>query len=308
MAANTKNSFPINFIQLFADGGAAAGSAGDGAPVDGGAAQQQTTGVKTNPLADVKYGKQEPSPAAGETTTVSEDRNTKFEALIKGEYKDLYDARIQETVRKRLAGNEAAVKKYNALAPVLDLLTSKYGVNADDTEALAKAIEDDETYYEDEAMESGKTVREIKELRKMKRENAALKEQLEERNRAEKADATMSAWMAQADEVKGVYPNFDFKAELQNEQFKQLLLANIPVRTAFEVVHKDEIIPAAMQYAAAQAEQKVANSVRAGKSRPTEGAAGGNGAVQVKSDPSRFTKADIDEIARRVARGEKIYL
>ena len=248
------------------------------------------------------------SPAAGEETNVSKDRNSKFDALIKGEFKDLYDARVQETIRKRLAGNEAAVKKFNALAPVLDLLTTKYGVDAEDTEALAKAIEDDEAFYEDEAMESGKTVREIKEIRKMKRENAALKEQIEAKNKAEQADATIGAWLDQANELKTVYPGFDFKAELQNEQFKQLLLANIPVRTAFEVVHKDEIIPAAMQYTAAQVQQKVANSVRAGKSRPAEGAAGGHGAVTVKSDPSRFTKADIDEIARRVARGEKIYL
>ena len=296
-----------DFIQLFADGGAAAGGDGGAGAPSGVPAAAQTTGAKDNPLADVQYGKQAP-PAAGEETNVSEDRNSKFDALIKGEFKDLYDARVQETIRKRLAGNEAAVKKFNALAPVLDLLTTKYGVDAEDTEALAKAIEDDEAFYEDEAMESGKTVREIKEIRKMKRENAALKEQIEAKNKAEQADATIGAWLDQANELKTVYPGFDFKAELQNEQFKQLLLANIPVRTAFEVVHKDEIIPAAMQYTAAQVQQKVANSVRAGKSRPAEGAAGGHGAVTVKSDPSRFTKADIDEIARRVARGEKIYL
>ena len=231
-----------DFIQLFADGGAAAGGDG-GAGAPSGVPAAQTTGAKENPLADVQYGKQAP-PAAGEETNVSEDRNSKFDALIKGEFKDLYDARVQETIRKRLAGNEAAVKKFNALAPVLDLLTTKYGVDAEDTEALAKAIEDDEAFYEDEAMESGKTVREIKEIRKMKRENAALKEQIEAKNKAEKADATMGAWLDQANELKTVYPGFDFKAELQNEQFKQLLLANIPVRTAFEVVHKDEIIPA----------------------------------------------------------------
>lgn len=293
------------FIQLFADGGGAAGgSAGAGAAAgEASAAAAAPTGGKENPLANVQYGKQAPTP-----TPAGEDRNAQFDALIKGEYKDQYAAKIQETLQKRLANTEAKTKKYDALAPVLDLLTSKYGVDAEDTEALAKAIEDDEAFYEDEAMESGKSVREIKELRKMKRENAALKEQIEQKNKAEKADATMSAWMNQADELKTVYPNFDFKTELQNEQFKQLLLANIPVRTAFEVVHKDEIIPAAMQYTASQVEQKVANSVRAGKSRPTEGAAGNHGAVTVKSDPSRFTKADIEEISRRVARGEKIYL
>ena len=63
-----------------------------------------------------------------------------------------------------------------------------------------------------------------------------------------------------------------------------------------------------MQYTAKQVEAKVANNVRAGQKRPAEGAAGGRSAVQVKSDPSKFTKADMDEIARRVARGERIVL
>ena len=63
-----------------------------------------------------------------------------------------------------------------------------------------------------------------------------------------------------------------------------------------------------MQYTAKQVEAKVANNVRAGQKRPAEGAASGRSAVQVKSDPSQFTKADMDEITRRVARGERIVL
>jgi len=61
-----------------------------------------------------------------------------------------------------------------------------------------------------------------------------------------------------------------------------------------------------MQYTAQQVEQKVANSVRAGQRRPAEAAMGGNGGVVHKSDVSKLTKADIEEINRRVARGERI--
>lgn len=297
---------PFFNIQLFAEGGGAA-AGGEGAAAAAPVAAPQQPGVKSNPLADVQYGKQESAPAAGEKGS-AEERNSRFEELIKGEFKDLYDARVQNTIRERLKGNEATVQKYNALAPVLDLLAGKYGVEADNIEALSKAIEEDETFYEDEALEKGLTVQQVKEIRKMQRENAALKAQVEERSRKESADATYAAWMQQAESLKQVYPSFDFATEAQNEQFRRLLQSGIPLQTAFEVIHKDEIIPAAMQYTAKQVEAKVANNVRAGQKRPAEGAAGGRSAVQVKSDPSKFTKADMDEIARRVARGERIVL
>lgn len=297
---------PFFNIQLFAEGGGAP-AGGDGAAAAAPAEGPQPTGVKGNPLADVQYGKQESTPDAGEKTS-EDDRNSRFEELIKGEYKDLYDSRVQDTIRQRLKGNEAIVQKYNALAPMLDLLAGKYGVEPDDVDALSKAIEDDETFYEEEALEKGMSVQQVKEYRKMMRENKALKEQMEAQKNQQQADATVAAWMRDADAVKQIYPNFDFRTELQNDQFRMLIQSNIPVQTAYEVVHKDELIPAAMQFTAKQVEAKVANNVRAGQKRPAEGAASSRSAVQVKSDPSKFTKADMDEIERRVARGERIVL
>ena len=297
---------PFFNIQLFAEGGGAP-AGGDGAAAAAPAEGPQLTGVKGNPLADVQYGKQESAPDAGEKTS-EDDRNSRFEELIKGEYKDLYDSRVQDTIRQRLKGNEAIVQKYNALAPMLDLLAGKYGVEPDNVEALSKAIEDDETFYEEEALEKGMSVQQVKEYRKMMRENKALKEQMEAQKNQQQADATVAAWMRDADAVKQIYPNFDFRTELQNDQFRMLIQSNIPVQTAYEVVHKDELIPAAMQFTAKQVEAKVANNVRAGQKRPAEGAASSRSAVQVKSDPSKFTKADMDEIERRVARGERIVL
>ena len=254
----------------------------------------------------MQYGKQdEPAPAAAEQIN-TEDRTARFEELIKGEFKDLYDARVQETIQKRLKGNEATVQKYNALAPVLDLLAGKYGVKADDIEGLSKAIEEDETFYEDEALEKGLTVEQVKSIRKMERENAQLRAEMAQQRNRQMADAQYAEWMQQAEQVKGVYPSFDFQAELQNEQFRNLLRSNVPIQTAYEVIHKDEIIPAAMQFTAQKVSEKVANNIRAGMNRPTEGAMGNRSSVVVKSDVSQLTKADRDEIDRRVARGERV--
>lgn len=295
-------------IQLFGeggggDGGTGAGAAGEG-PASAEGAVAQPSGVNRNPLANVQYGKQESAPDAA--VPKAEDRNAQFEALIKGEYKDLYDAKMQDTIQKRLKGTAETVQKYQALTPVLQMLGEKYGVDASDVTALSKAIEDDESFYENEALERGLTVEQVKEIRKMQRENEALKAQMEQAEMQSRADALYAAWMEQAEQTKRVYPSFDLQTELQNEQFRNLLQSNVPLQTAFEVIHKDEIIPAAMQYTAQKITEKVTNSIRAGKTRPQEGAMGNRSPVQVKSDVSQLTKADIDEINRRVARGERI--
>ena len=307
-----KNYFiiPMLNLQLFAEGGAGAG-AGDGGTaegqgVTGAAALPQTKGEKNNPLAGVKYGIQEEAPAAEVQTVAQPDRNAEFERLIKGEYKDLYDARMQDTIQKRLKGTKETVDKFNALTPTLDLLASKYGVDAGDIEALNKAISEDDSYYEQEALDKGMTVQQLKEIKKMERENANLKAQMEEAQRQENGKKLYAQWMQQAEEAQKVYPSFDIRAEMNNPKFVDLLRSNIDVRTAYEVLHKDEIIPAAMQFTAQTVESKLAKKIASNGARPTENGMSSQSAAVVKSDVSQLSKADRAEIIRRVQRGEKI--
>lgn len=309
-------------LQLFAEGAGGTGTAGaagigtgaEGTSVtEGNALPQSKRGVKNNPLADVKYGIQDdPQDTAVETTTEAEaqpvDRNAEFEKLIKGEYKDLYDARMQDTIQRRLKGSKETVDKYNALSPTLELLAKKYGVDANNIEALNKAIEEDDSYYEEEALEKGITVEQLKEYKKMEKENAELRRQMQEKTARENGQKLYAQWMEQANEAKKVYPSFDLRAEMNNPKFVELLKANIDVRTAFEVLHKDDIIPAAMQYTAKTVEQKIANKIIANGSRPAENGSSSQSATVVKSDPSKYTKADRAEIMRRVLAGEKIRL
>ena len=296
-------------LQLFGEGtgGGDGGTGAEGATgATATAAVSQTKGAK-NPLADVKYGIQEdatPSPEVKETAT--EDRNARFEALIKGEFKDLYDARMQDTIQKRLKGSKETVDRYNALTPTLEMLAKKYGVDPNDINALNKAIEEDDSYYEEEALEKNMSVQQLKEIKKMERENADLKRQMQEQERRENADRLYSHWMQQSEAIKSVYPSFDLRAELQNPRFTDLLRNNVDVRTAYEVLHKDEIIPAAMHFTAKTVEQKLTNKVIANGARPVENGNSSQGATVVKSDVSQLSKADRAEIIRRVQRGERI--
>ena len=308
----SESFIPMLSLQVFADGGSSAGGAGDGGTAQGqgvkaGAASQQT-GAKGNPLAEVKYGiqQEESAPAAEVQSTTEPDPNAEFEKLIKGQYKAQYDAKVQDTIQKRLKGTKEAVDKFTALQPTIEILARKYGVDAGDIAALNKAIEDDDSYFEQEAMEKGMSVKQLKEFRTIERENADLRQQMQERQKQESANRLYSQWMQQAEDTKKVYPSFDLRAEMGNSEFVKLLNSNVDVRTAYEVLHKDEIIPAAMQFTAKTVESKIANKIAAGGARPAENGMNTGSAAVVKSDVSQLTKADRQEIIRRVARGEKI--
>lgn len=309
--------FPIN-LQLFADGGAAAGDgAGEGTGVSAPAAGVQTKGVKANPYANVVFGKQ---PAqAKETVPAAEvqkepehsdpvDLNAEFEALIKGKYKDAYDKRTQDTIRQRLKGANETSAKYEAMLPVMDMLAAKYGVDAADPAAMVKAIEKDDEFFSAAAMEMGMEPKAFRGYTQVKAENARLKAQQAEKAKQAQLNQQYAVWEQQAQQARNLYPNLDLNVESQNPQFRQLLFAGVDVGTAYTVIHKDDIIGGAMQHTAQTVKQQVANSIAAAGKRPTENGMSGQSAVEVKADPSKWSKKDRAEVIRRAARGEKIYL
>ena len=287
-----KNSFLMTLnLQLFAEGAGDGGTGSEGATGETGTAAVSQTSITD----------------ADGTTATTIDREAEFEKLIKGEYKDLYDARMQDTIQKRLKGQKETVDKYEALAPTLDTLAKKYGVDASDIDALNKAIEEDDAYYEEEALEKGITVEQLKQIRKMERENAELKKLRDEQNAKEAAEKKVASWMEESKQVKAIYPQFDLKSEMQNPKFIDLLrVPGVDVRTAYELTHKDDIIAGAMQFTAKTVEKKIADKIAANGARPTENGLNSQSASLTKSNVSQLSKADILDIQRRVARGEKI--
>ena len=79
------------------------------------------------------------------------------------------------------------------------------------------------------------------------------------------------------------------------------------MKTAFEVAHMDELMSGAMHYTAQKVAQQVTNNIRAKAARPAENGMSNKAAVHdVRADVTKLSKADRDEIARRIQRGEKI--
>ena len=289
-----KNLFLMTLdLQMFAEG---AGSGDGGTGSEGATGATETAAVSQTSITD-----------ADGTTATNIDREAEFEKLIKGEYKDLYDARMQDTIKNRLKGQKETVEKYEALAPTLETLAKKYGVDVSDIKALNKAIEEDDAYYEEEAIEKGISVEQLKEFKKMERENTELKKLRDEQKSREAAEKKVAGWMEESKQVKTIYPQFDLKSEMQNPKFIDLLrVPGVDVRTAYELTHKDEIIAGAMQFTAKTVEKKIADKIAANGARPTENGLNSQSASLTKSDVSQLSKADILDIQRRVARGEKV--
>ncbi len=298
---------PVLHLQLFADGGAAGGGgAGDGAGtgVTAPAAGVQTTGVKSNPQA----ADGTPAAEVQKTEPAVVDRKAEFDRMIKGDYKDLYDSKVQEIVQRRLKGPSEAAEKYRALTPTLELLAKHYGVeDPADIKALTAAIEADDSLIEKLAMEKNMTPDEYRRIQKVERENAKLKREVAERQQKEAAAKQYQIWMNQAEQAKNFYPSLNLDAELTNPVFRDLIKNPIiSIQTAYEIIHKDEITAGLLRHATEQASKQVAASVAANGARPAENGSGAQSPATVKLDPSKMTKAQRQDFRRRAAMGEKI--
>lgn len=308
-------------LQLFADGGDGAGGAtGDAGAIAADAGQQTSVPTprrRQNPNANTIYGQvEDPGQAqAGQAQNQPQNQKMSFDDLLKADpdYKAAYDERVQKAINGRFRQAKALEDDRAKLNPVLELLADKYGIKADDVskmdlDGLVKAIQEDDSYYEEEALERGISVDSLKQLKKMERENATLKKQMQQTAYEEQNRQKVLSMQSQAEELKATYPGFDLNAEMQsNPVFARMVWeSNIPVRTAFEAVHHDEIMSGAIQAAAQRTRQMVAQTVQANAMRPVENGMTGAPAALHVTDPKKLTREQRQDIRARVNRGERI--
>jgi hypothetical protein len=226
-----------------------------------------------------------------------------------------YNKQMQAVVQSRLKNAKAAEENMAKLAPALELLARRHGLDAAnmDYEAIAKAINDDDAYYEDIALEQGVTLETAKRMDQQERERAR-KQREEARNlEQQKFHNHFMKLEQQGEALKKVFPKFDLRKELQNPVFARMTSPNVgvSVEDAYHAVHRREIMQAGMQVTAQQTKQKIANAIQAGSRRPDENGTSGQSASVTTFDYSKASKAQRDALKREIyaakARGEKLY-
>lgn len=277
---------------------------------EGGAAApapaQAAEGAQTTTGGAPEAGGQDTAPDAGEQQTKSpEDLEKEFKALIKGQYKEQFGKEFQKAFDRRY-GKEirATQERMKGQQPIIDLLSTRYGVKDGDMDGLMKAIQGDKGMWESAAEEAGMPVDQYKAFQAMRAENQRLHEAQRESIVRQMARRQIAQWQADSVGMTDIYPGFDLQTELQNPAFKAMLRAGASVRNAYEACHIDEIKTRLVQETAKTTEKKVTDNIRAKGGRPAE--AGGAPGVTVKFSVETSTKEQRAELARRAKAGEKI--
>lgn len=240
--------------------------------------------------------------AAGTEGAPARDFDAEFSELISGEFKAAYDKKVQGIVKDRLKGAKQTESRLKDAEELLSLVGERYGWDGKDTAVLRESLESDRAYLESEALEKGMTVEQLAELKRMERENKVLREKQRAAEERAAFEQKFAGWSAEADALKGIYPNLNLTEEFNNPQFVRLLDSGVDVKAAYQAVHFDELMGGALQYTAQQAQKAALDGVRANGIRPNEnGAKGSHGASQ-KLDVTKLTREDRLRLAEEARR------
>lgn len=247
--------------------------------------------------------------AAGTTATGAEtggesrDFHAEFDTMVKGDYKEAFDTRVQKIVQNRLKHSKQTENRLQDAESVLALVGERYNLDGKDFAALKAALEGDRQYLEAEALEKGMTVEQLAQFKKMERENKAFQEQIQADRQRQEFEQKFAAWATEAEQLKAKFPELDLATEFDNPEFVRMLDNGIGVGTAYQAVHFDDLMGGALQHTAVQTEKKVLDSIRARGARPAENGAGGSsGAREKPIDVTKLTKQQRQELIERARR------
>lgn len=226
-----------------------------------------------------------------------------------------YNKEISAIVSQRVKAAKASEEALQKLTPALEVLARKYGLDADklDYDALAKAVSDDSSYYENRALEMGVPVETAKRIDQQERDTARQKRIEQDALERQRIEQHIAKLQREGDELKQTFPNFNLRQELNNPVFARMTSPSVglSVADAYYAVHRNEIQAASMQVAAKKTAEKLSNAIAANSGRPQENGTSSQAPSVSTFDYRKMSKAQREDLKRRIrdaaARGEKLY-
>ncbi|MBR4306063.1 MAG: hypothetical protein IKT78_04385 [Ruminiclostridium sp.] len=167
---------------------------------------------------------------------------------------------------------EMKTRQHQSEGELVRLMAERFGVAKNDYEAIKTAINED--------MAKGKS---------------------------DDVSEKLKAWQEREAKVKEVYPDFELARELSNRDFFNLCYNGVDVMTAYQVLHFDEVIMAAMRYAVSEMKRADTKSNAYGTGRVREGALD-DSSRRMRQEKPKLTKKERTELIRRAERGETVRL
>lgn len=320
-------------LQFFGEGGegSPAGDGGQANSGDGAAAAEQRLrelGVPEGlakkraskfasrmPAAEAQKGQSVASAATENVSTPTEENAPAKKSWedIKREYKTDYDTDVQGIVKARLKEDKPAKAALEAMQPAIEVMARKYGLDPKnmDYTALAQAIENDDAYYEERAMEMGTSVETAKRVDQLERAEERRKAQEAVSLQEQQRRAFFTNLEQQGQALKASFPNFDLMTELNNPTFAKLIRVGLSVEDAYHAAHRKEIQAAQMQYAAQKTAENMSSAIASGSRRPDESGATIQAPSVSRFDYRKATPAQREELKKQIrqaaANGEKVY-
>lgn len=312
-------------LQLFAEGGDGAGAAegtGETAAAEKAAAAPAQGKGREAAAAEVdemlspaeELGAEEDA-AEGEEQDGAADKSSTdpgahrkaFGELMRGEYNREFGEMIVQATQKAY---DSILNEQGPVGRILNALGQKYGTAPGDYEALAAAVEGgvvkDDAYYEDMAMKKGISVQLAKEMDALESENAKHRAAEQQRAEAAKMEAIQQEWDAAAERIRAEDPGFDIKTALADPDFAQMLKLGVKMEDAYKARYFDDIMARRTTQTAKTVEKGVEARIRQRGARPAENGTNPGGAAVLKTDVSKLTPAQCEELERRAMRGQII--
>lgn len=317
---------PAMKLQLFAEGGDGAAAAGsDGAapaaaekaaaaPVQGKGREAAAAEVdemlspaeESGAEEDAAEGEEQDG-AADKSSTDPEAHRKAFGELMRGEYNREFGEMIVQATQKAY---DSILNEQGPVGRILNALGQKYGTAPGDYEALAAAVEGgvvkDDAYYEDMAMKKGISVQLAKEMDALESENAKHRAAEQQRAEAAKMQAIQQEWDAAVERIRAEDPGFDIKTALADPDFAQMLKLGVKMEDAYKARYFDDIMARRTTQTAKTVEKGVEARIRQRGARPSENGTNPGGAAVLKTDVSKLTTAQCEELERRAMRGQII--
>lgn len=318
---------PAVDLQLFAEGGGdgAAAAGGDGAapaaaekaasaPAQGKGREAAAAEVdemlspaeEPGAEEDAAEGEEQDG-AADKSGTDPEAHRKAFGELMRGEYNREFGEMIVQATQKAY---DSILNEQGPVGRILNALGQKYGTAPGDYEALAAAVEGgvvkDDAYYEDMAMKKGISVQLAKEMDALESENAKHRAAEQQRAEAAKMEVIQQEWDAAAERIRAEDPGFDIKTALADPDFAQMLKLGVKMEDAYKARYFDDIMARRTTQTAKTVEKGVEARIRQRGARPAENGTNPGGAAVLKTDVSKLTPQQCEELERRAMRGQII--
>lgn len=245
--------------------------------------------------------------AADKSGTDPEAHRKAFGELMRGEYNREFGEMIVQATQKAY---DSILNEQGPVGRILNALGQKYGTAPGDYEALAAAVEGgvvkDDAYYEDMAMKKGISVQLAKEMDALESENAKHRAAEQQRAEAAKMEAIQQEWDAAVERIRAEDPDFDIKTALADPDFAQMLKLGVKMEDAYKARYFDDIMARKTAETAKKTESGVVERIRQRGARPSENGTNPGGAAVLKTDVSKLTPAQCEELERRAMRGQII--